>query len=987
MITHDHSGEVTITGITGIQDMGLKVTGKSFALLIDKLYTRKEDAVVRELGANARDAMNDLARQTGTEIQPFSINLPNDICHELIVTDNGTGLSKDNVLKFFGTLFESSKENENNSIGAYGLGSKSPFAVTDAYIIQSRFNGELHSFSFFRAKSGIPQLVHIGTEPTDQPNGITFKVPASPNRYSTYAKAVAAQLFFFEPRPHVGAHGNLWEDYGKIVMEKDNWKVIESRGLREYYGSVLANMGGVSYPLDFNRLKDIDTEDDFIEALAKKKSEEEPEVYPTPDEYKAHLTNRGRDAQRTMDSFIRATSSNMVFGLFFNIGELEIPPSRENLEYDGETCYHIICAIEKMCSQITENFVNDIKDKADPKDPVKLRDMLIAKCKIINWDSNGSSVGPSFFCNRIRELSWEIDIATDLPTVKNAFGEDVNGKTVITANSPSRMLDNLKITFPHHQVDKFKTEERRFQMDDQGVNVVDENLMKSVIDKYLKEGYVITKQEKKAHPKLDGSVKYEYIVNLRNDYKEWIPVLWETGDIEPKPGRVTANVGEYRQISYAELKKGDEVDRWGRPTRNHHMEKVVILVDDEEKGKELTKYGTWALRRVIGKNYNQTEQQMLSNDPSQCQKVVTFMIGDAFAFDFYAKWNKKQEKPFEIWKLSELVIPKAERRIGDASLTLRGVKRIEMARERLTRNLSTMLRNSSQEYTFGAIKGGVQIEETGTKYMVFSDGKTEQTYLDPELTIPVSNKLLLLSLAAVYRLMGKTHDDPKDYLYRLTPMNIKNLDKFKEKGFKPLMDAFREIGTDNTVGHHQFKRRYKFSTLAQALYYSDDNREAEYVESTPNREGHYEYSTPFIEFMKHGKLSFPKIDKHLKRVNRGMNRDGIHTDQYVSRQDMPRAMRAGYAFQSKYRNLTEPEAMRIVIDSMLDGGFSDLYKALFGDKVPYMTKVFEHAANNFEKARMNFLKDKYKEVLFGGFFSRDSDEFTNALEIAKVKLG
>lgn len=973
MITHDIDGEIEITGIDNITEMGMKLTGKAYGLMIDKLYTRKEDAVVRELGANARDAMKDLSIKLGTPMQPFSIQLPNDITHELIIKDNGTGLSKDNVQKYLGNLFESSKEKENTSIGAYGLGSKSPFAVTDQYMIESRFEGELHNFSFFRAKGGIPKLVHLSTFPTTEPNGITFKVPAPPNRYHTYAKAVAAQLFFFNPRPNVGARTDIWDEYGTVAMEQDNWKMIKSSGLREYYGSTLANMGGVSYPLDTTRLSEIDTDDDYVTKMASDLG-----VVDLV-EFKNKLTQRASQAHNDIHKLTRASGNDVVFALFFNIGDLEVPPSREMLEYDAQTSYNIIVGIENLVKQISDKFVAHIQTKADPKKPQELRDILVDMCKIINWENNNYNVAPDSFSDPIRKLEWEINVATDMPPVLNGYGELVDSKCTVSAAKPSIMLTGLAITFPHYLKDRTHEEVRRWACDENGIiSNIDTTPASTQGTRLIKEGYLEIKRTVTPTKNLSGD-GFMVVITYKRDWKEWTPSLGMTPEISPTNNRVTAQVGNYKLIDSKPINEDvNGRDRWG--TRiNSPTPEIYILVDDEAKEKDLVRYGTWALRRSIGIDRKSSEVESLAHNPNDCRKHIRFVKGITKEdIEFFVKWNAKRKNKAEIWKLSDLVIPKPERRIGNSTLTMRGVKVINIKEATANRALDQINYGLYTSTSFGAIKVA---DKALPDFMVFNNGKNEHTYLDPELTIPVKIGELLCVISMLNRLQAplEKSSGKETRIYRLTPINIKQLDKFKEQGFRVLYDALKAVGLNNTVGSSQFKRRYKASLLTDALYESDTYRIGEVIKPDDIRKRVFQ--SEFTKFTDHSKIECSKLVKHMNRLNRSVN--GAHKTQ----KEMGIPLSFGYEYRNKYRPLTEVEALRVIIDEMYAQDWNLPKKLYPNGERPYFEKIVKHATKNFKRVRKNFLEDKFKEVLFSGFFARNTTEFENALKIAKVKLG
>lgn len=93
------------------------------------------------------------------------------------------------------TLFHSTKEEDEDQIGAFGLGSKSPFAVSDSFTVESRIDGKLYRFLMYLNAKRIPtvdlvtkDLVTRDPKPEDTTefNGLTVKIPVKNTRFSAY---------------------------------------------------------------------------------------------------------------------------------------------------------------------------------------------------------------------------------------------------------------------------------------------------------------------------------------------------------------------------------------------------------------------------------------------------------------------------------------------------------------------------------------------------------------------------------------------------------------------------------------------------------------------------------------------------------------------------------------------------------------------------------------------------------------------------------
>ena len=117
------------TSNNNVMDMGMDVNNSSelsvFFLLSSTLYKDPYRAIVRELVSNAIDA----SKRIGTN-ESVVLHVPktlNDINNEFYVQDFGIGMSLEQVINIYGNYFASSKQNDSNSIGGFGLGGKTPF--------------------------------------------------------------------------------------------------------------------------------------------------------------------------------------------------------------------------------------------------------------------------------------------------------------------------------------------------------------------------------------------------------------------------------------------------------------------------------------------------------------------------------------------------------------------------------------------------------------------------------------------------------------------------------------------------------------------------------------------------------------------------------------------------------------------------------------------------------------------------------------------
>ena len=109
---------------SGLGEQGafsIKTTAAAFQLLSSGLYTNKIRAVVRELSCNAIDA-HVMPGGSGKET-PIEVKLPNTLDSQFYVKDSGPGLPHDKIMSLYTTYFDSSKQQSDDFIGGFGVGS------------------------------------------------------------------------------------------------------------------------------------------------------------------------------------------------------------------------------------------------------------------------------------------------------------------------------------------------------------------------------------------------------------------------------------------------------------------------------------------------------------------------------------------------------------------------------------------------------------------------------------------------------------------------------------------------------------------------------------------------------------------------------------------------------------------------------------------------------------------------------------------------
>ena len=114
MIIANATPAVNTSGVVG-NAFTVSASAHAFKVLSRSLYTRKEEAVLRELYANGYDA------NLTTGKNPVRIQLPTTLEPNLVISDNGCGMTELELTSLYSTYFDSTKRESVEDIGGFGL--------------------------------------------------------------------------------------------------------------------------------------------------------------------------------------------------------------------------------------------------------------------------------------------------------------------------------------------------------------------------------------------------------------------------------------------------------------------------------------------------------------------------------------------------------------------------------------------------------------------------------------------------------------------------------------------------------------------------------------------------------------------------------------------------------------------------------------------------------------------------------------------------
>ena len=224
-----------------VKQFGMVQSSKAYTILSSGLYKFKIRAFIRELSCNAIDGHIALALQGKPVHKQFDVELPSELSLQWRLRDYGIGLSPEGIDALFTTYFASTKEESDDFIGAFGLGSKSPFCYTTTFTVTSWFDGVKTVYSIYM-NNGIPACVPVHSCPSDEHTGIEIVVPVDQEDISDIQEESRFVYYTFNRNEYFPNF--VGTDLG-LCTYKDEQKNIP----RLYDHGTYAIMGGVSYSI------------------------------------------------------------------------------------------------------------------------------------------------------------------------------------------------------------------------------------------------------------------------------------------------------------------------------------------------------------------------------------------------------------------------------------------------------------------------------------------------------------------------------------------------------------------------------------------------------------------------------------------------------------------------------------------------------------------------------------------------------------------
>lgn len=310
---------VVISNVKNEKRFTIAATAKAFRILSDGLYSRKIEAIVRELSCNAYDSHV----QAGIADRPFVVHLPNAWEPEFSVEDFGLGLSDVEIESIYTSYFTSTKTDSNDVIGALGLGSKTPFSYSDSFTIRSRKDGMEWNYSAFISSTGEPSVSLMAKHETLEENGVKITVPVKTSDFYSFFNDSRKVFSWFVVTP-------IFTGAELEVNNKDALRLLED----EYFWSTGHSV-----------------QKNFITAVMGNVAYHVPNA----------TTTFGDVLSKGEINFL----TNNALTIKFEIGDLDVAASRETISFDEDTKEVFLERVRDVVQGFSQKTQDKIDNEAD----------------------------------------------------------------------------------------------------------------------------------------------------------------------------------------------------------------------------------------------------------------------------------------------------------------------------------------------------------------------------------------------------------------------------------------------------------------------------------------------------------------------------------------------------------------------------------------------------------------------------------------------
>ena len=311
MRLNDEIPNIETSGELEEQFFSIKDQGMIFDILRNKMYSNPILAICREISCNARDAH----REVGTPEVPVEIHLPNTLEPFYKIKDFGPGISTDRMSNIFIQYTASTKREDNLQTGGFGLGAKTPFSYSDTFTIITNVDGTQYNYACFIDETKVGKLVLFSSSPTKEPNGTEIIIPVKLADIKNFTQWTEQATRHWDVKPIIKGGSISYPEISKVI-DGDKWSIATVAN--SWHREIKLIIDGIEYPLELSAL-------------------------------------------RTYANSNMIDSARGSIYLYFDVGELSLSASREQVYLDKKTQFKIKSKLDKMEAEIKTRVINKIQ--------------------------------------------------------------------------------------------------------------------------------------------------------------------------------------------------------------------------------------------------------------------------------------------------------------------------------------------------------------------------------------------------------------------------------------------------------------------------------------------------------------------------------------------------------------------------------------------------------------------------------------------------
>jgi len=265
VLTETSSNEIDIT-------LSKDSSSLFFQMFTKNIYSNPIGSIVREITSNCFDSHVEANVKLPVLIRKNVDVSTNSISISFI--DYGVGMSPKRISDVFSVMLSSSKRDDNDQIGCFGLGSKVPLAYKrntghgeadfdNSYWIITNYDSIKYVYMIYDGNKS-PKITLQHQEPTTDGNGTEVRIPVLERDLDTFKSEMTKQLYYFENIIFEGfeyEHSYNKNDDGTpvIISPMDNdYQIVRGKSFLfrgdDYKTNIHVCLGRVAYPIDYPTL-------------------------------------------------------------------------------------------------------------------------------------------------------------------------------------------------------------------------------------------------------------------------------------------------------------------------------------------------------------------------------------------------------------------------------------------------------------------------------------------------------------------------------------------------------------------------------------------------------------------------------------------------------------------------------------------------------------------------------------------------------------